>query len=221
MSNHASRGALYVALTAGLLLALLALARLRPAVDEDAAQPTQPAARGNQEQEERISALERRLAATSGQMPLSPTPIPSAHPTVSRSATIRPSNLDQADAEARTRKEFATLNARLNSEGSDPEWSPAAMTTFSGDLLATSTRGGFDIVSLDCRTTMCAATLQWATYADALSNYTRVLHSSYRENCAVALHVPEPEARGAKYQAKVYFDCEQSRSGEVDRFAKH
>ena len=108
-------------------------------------------------------------------------------------------------------EEERTALDRHARESADPRWSPRAARSLEGDLerLQELTRGR--AVRVDCRTTTCVATMEWATHAEAVATYAHLLHADYGVNCtrSILLHQPEDAAR--PYQARLVFRCSNHR----------
>ena len=75
---------------------------------------------------------------------------------------------------------------------------------------------GATITSTECRTKSCMTTVQWNTYADALSNarqFTRL--KSEGISCNVGMVMPPPADPDAPYTSNVFFDgCSLTPTGE-------
>lgn len=92
----------------------------------------------------------------------------------------------------------------------DPSWSGKSASSFQKDLGDVASKGKFDVVRVDCRSSSCLGTLEWSSYDDAKRNFENVLVHSYDVNCAREIFLPEPANAQARYQATAVFDCKKS-----------
>ncbi|WP_437963151.1 hypothetical protein WMF04_25780 [Sorangium sp. So ce260] len=171
----------------------------------EAPRPRAPAARGAlalADIERRLSHLEERAEDPGGGgegAPSSDAPAP-------RTET-REERLARATEWHRSRLEAH------RTQPTDAAWSTQAARSLQDGLHAV--RGSsesFDVVSVDCKTTLCVATLDWADHGHARGASTRVLHHHYEPNCGVELFTPDPEDPGARYRSRVVFDCTEARA---------
>ena len=88
----------------------------------------------------------------------------------------------------------------------DSQWARSVAPQFNRDLEAIGEEA-FAVADVDCRTTTCVATLDFASYGAAQASLAGVLHHPYAVNCATTFVIPEPEDRAAAYSANVLFDC--------------
>ncbi|WP_437314935.1 hypothetical protein [Sorangium sp. So ce385] len=98
-------------------------------------------------------------------------------------------------------------------EPTDSAWSAQSARSIQEGLRAV--RGDaapFDVVSVDCKTTLCVATLDWADYDKTRAASSQVLHHVYEPNCGVEFFNPPPEQPEARYQSQVIFDCTEART---------
>jgi hypothetical protein len=102
-------------------------------------------------------------------------------------------------------------------EPRDPAWAGKTQGLFAADLKTMTSRGAFEVLSVECKTTSCSATLKWPDYATAQSAAELILHQHYRANCGREVHLPPPgsEHESEPYQTTVLFTCEEWRASET------
>ncbi|HEX2878924.1 MAG TPA: hypothetical protein VHO25_05245 [Polyangiaceae bacterium] len=70
------------------------------------------------------------------------------------------------------------------------------------------------LVEVSCRTTTCAATVEWAGYDKARSAWSELLHGDYSVNCGREIVIPDPPEGtppDATYRATLLLNCEEAR----------
>jgi hypothetical protein len=165
--------------------------------------PPRPSPAATSLQDERIRALEQKVAELSAQA--------SRHdekPAVPEQPPPRPSP-EQVRQELLERQQ-AQLQAHQR-EPVDFVWSQAAHASFSEDFSALTRGESFRVNGLDCRTTTCVVTVEWRTYAEATAGYPELLQYGYGMDCARSILLPEPEDPDARYQASLVLDCQGRR----------
>jgi hypothetical protein len=75
---------------------------------------------------------------------------------------------------------------------------------------------GMRVRGVDCRTTLCTATLEWPSFVDARNGFRSILHSQDRANCGREILLLDSEDPSAPYQATAVLDCTEWRAGNVD-----
>ena len=103
----------------------------------------------------------------------------------------------------------AKLAARLDLETVDPTWSSDEARGLAATLGVAAQAAGFDLVGVECKTTLCAATLGWPSYDSAKRGYGIVMHAGAA--CVRSIFLPEPADTTGPYQATGYYDCALSR----------
>jgi hypothetical protein len=110
----------------------------------------------------------------------------------------------------------AAIRAHL-SDRADPSWAPRANRAFEADLSAAGAKVGFEVESVDCRMTTCAATIRFANYVNARNQYSRLLHMPYGIDCAREITLdPPPSDPSAAFSATVMYDCTEARSSSSE-----
>lgn len=144
-------------------------------------------------EEQRLTALEQRLAELS-----TPTPGGSARPA--------PTPLEaQQRYEARLQQHAA--------EPVDPEWSRATASLIQADVLERAASMSFRLGRVDCRTTSCTAELEWPSLAEADREHGSLVHFPFRANCSRTVLLPPPaKADGGPLRASLLLDCESWRA---------
>jgi hypothetical protein len=102
-----------------------------------------------------------------------------------------------------------------NAEPIDYRWARSNARVWEADLAAFGETAGFQVTSVDCRTTTCLASLVWPTYRDARKAADRVIQKQYTNNCAKELFTPSSEGLATEpYKAALLLDCEQERAAQ-------
>jgi hypothetical protein len=128
-----------------------------------------------------------------------------------------PPRADDASPEDETAAEerrHAKWVQRYESERADPAFSATAARSLRTDLRPLAEAAGFQITDVDCRTTMCAAKLEWPTFAGVRQAARDLVIHTYHTNCAKELHFPPPEDPTQPYGATLFFDCESFRASQ-------
>jgi hypothetical protein len=112
---------------------------------------------------------------------------------------------DPAEAAAVHAAAERAFQQRLIEEVRDPAWASAASASLRADLTRAAAAGKFDVKAVDCKRTMCAATIDWANYDSARESYAVLLNTPYELRCGRSVYIPEPEDRSAPYRATTYF----------------
>ena len=101
---------------------------------------------------------------------------------------------------------------RYDHETTDPKWAPGASRSLGLELEQLGSNMGFRSVGTTCKTTMCAASLEWPAFGGNVStSVKRLVEHMYEQNCARTIyHIPPPDPSGP-YRLTMYFDCENSR----------
>jgi len=97
--------------------------------------------------------------------------------------------------------------ARFERESRNSDLATVALEPLRRSLQAAAPAGHYQVVSIDCKETMCASTLRWNCYADARSGYRVVMQSNRPPGCGVLIDIPEPADPAQPYETTVYFDC--------------
>jgi hypothetical protein len=95
------------------------------------------------------------------------------------------------------------------SEAPRGEWSEATSRSLRSDLEEIEPEGQFHVVSVDCRSVTCTATLEWPTYDLALKTWPLVLNQPFQTNCGVEIFLAQPEGKSTEYRSTVLFRCQQ------------
>jgi hypothetical protein len=118
-----------------------------------------------------------------------------------------------------TRARFEKQIEAHRAEARDTSWARAAEEQISVGLEAGEQNGEYRMIGLDCRTTSCAATLEWPNYSVAVAKFKNALWQVTEQNCARHILLPEPADRDAAYQAQMMMDCTDQRAGLVTEAA--
>jgi len=97
--------------------------------------------------------------------------------------------------------------ARHDNEPVDGRRSVGLAAALGRELKGIKDAGGFRVVSLDCRTETCVATIEWSNHALAIQNWAPVLNHHYPPGCGVDMALDAPSTANAPFQTRVVFDC--------------
>ncbi|MDI1451538.1 hypothetical protein QHF85_46280 [Polyangium sp. 6x1] len=171
-------------------------------------QPTLATERANPStddaQRRRMLDLERRVAA------MEATAEAGAHPQAE--AKVAPEDLEAEQHRNVEMHEQAV--ARHWEEPVDKAWSSTTAKLFEDDFDTLEQKEGLKLVSVDCRTRSCLATVEWKTFDEAQQGFDAILHHLYAANCTREILLPEPNDRTRPYQATAVFNCEAWRSAQ-------
>jgi hypothetical protein len=158
----------------------------------------------------------RSRAVSSGPLP-SPYGEPGPYPDAAGAeaptpASVRPPPVP-ADMDRQVEESIDEIVQKHAAESVDSNWAAGTNSDFRHDLSSLGEKQGFALRSLDCRTTLCVAVLEWSSYEIA-REYNDVSLFPYKHNCAITIYVPQPEHGDFKraYQGKVLFDCSEERA---------
>lgn len=96
----------------------------------------------------------------------------------------------------------------------DVLWAPVAERALQDDLALLQDDGVLEASAIDCRSSLCRATVRYEDFADAPRNAARILHHMYGINCGVEVYAPRPEDPSGEFEATVIFDCSEARAKE-------
>ncbi|HWO26765.1 MAG TPA: hypothetical protein VNO30_48885 [Kofleriaceae bacterium] len=117
----------------------------------------------------------------------------------------------------RVEAQFGELERHLLADPVDPSWSGGAAELLRNDLSGITGKDGFNLVTVECRTEMCRATLQWENYEAAVKTGMRLPERAIPGlNCAKSIWLKEPENPAGSYSSSLYLDCSEQRAGIAD-----
>lgn len=96
-------------------------------------------------------------------------------------------------------------------ERADAAWAGQAAYDLRANLEKLGSKQGYATKSVDCRATLCRASLEWPSYREAQTTWRSVLHQTYEPNCATEVYVPPPDADEGPYEGTIIFDCSDAR----------
>jgi hypothetical protein len=153
--------------------------------------------------EERLRALEARSSAAP------PAPMASA----SSAAIAQSAPMSEDERAEHARQDHQRWVDRYQGEGADPSWAPSAARSISSELGRIGGKmGNATVVQTTCKTTMCAAELEWPTMEAAFKSGAGIVEHMYEMPCARELRHPPADDPSKPYRATLYFDCESSRA---------
>jgi hypothetical protein len=140
-------------------------------------------------------------------------------PTEGKPRPLEPSAAASARATESAEEETKVIRGRHErwkalhaNEARDTAWARDEETAFNATLGGGAERGGYKIVNIDCRTTLCTAELEWPSYAQASTGYPEALHVDM-PGCESAILLEPPADASRPYRATARYDCENSRTG--------
>jgi hypothetical protein len=149
----------------------------------------------------RVQALEHQLQAKE-----SAAPAPSSEP------APMPAPPSPEESKQMLFERQRTLVADHQKDPLDPVWSVATVKNFDADFEAMAQNSPVKLLSIDCRTTSCLATVRWENYATALAKGSVLAHYPYSTTCARQVVQPPPDDENAPYVSTVVFDCTSART---------
>jgi hypothetical protein len=114
-------------------------------------------------------------------------------------------------SEEQHQRRDSELHARYEAESPDPRWARDAAAAIGNSLKERAQNGTFTIGEIDCKTTLCKASVSWPSYPAAHSEFRRLLGLAVP--CATEIFVPRPENEDRPYDATLMLDCEPWRTG--------
>lgn len=152
----------------------------------------------------RLEALEQEVGRLGNQRGELPSAMPAQAP-------------DPEQERTRVAARFSDLERRLQADPVDPSWSSGATASLHNDISAASRRYKFSLLTAECRTEMCRATLQWDNYAAAVKTGTLLaLRAIPGLNCVKNIWLKEPADPSVPYSSELYLECSGQRAGTVD-----
>jgi hypothetical protein len=146
---------------------------------------------------EQLSALDRRLAKLEA---ADASPVPGS----------------AAEAPIDHRRKHEDDIQRHRAEPVDTGWGPRTNRLLSADFEKAKGWTDFDLVSVDCRTTTCAAVLQWDSHEQAAAHYGEIVRNLYRADCERSIVIPDTPADNGHWQATMIFDCTDWRANGAE-----
>jgi hypothetical protein len=156
---------------------------------------------------DKITRLEQRLDALSADQK------EDADTREEESAEGKETNTSPMDLGPSAEEFLATLSHTFEAQTYDADWAPGAASTLTADFGDKAESFGFKLNGVECRDNGCKATLEFASYDDALEKSQALAMGRYSLPCATGISVPEPEdtSRDNPYTASVFFEnCDKS-----------
>lgn len=112
---------------------------------------------------------------------------------------------------------FSGLQRLFGEDPPDPDWSATGTAFLDAGMSAWGQQLGFSVRDVECKTTMCRATVEWEDYAAAQSTGLRLPEREIPGlNCNRHIWLEEPEDPTEPYSADFYLDCTDQRAGLVE-----
>lgn len=93
-------------------------------------------------------------------------------------------------------------------EARRPIWATRAERQFMDDLTKIGNARGFTVVDIDCRTSTCAAHVDFRDYGTARRNWVAVAGGKYANNCGTEVVLQDPaQPHNGPSRASVLFNC--------------
>jgi hypothetical protein len=103
---------------------------------------------------------------------------------------------------------------RFNTEGRDAAWAEKTERSVHDEIARTlGSVGAARLLDVACHSTMCAANVEWSSFASVADDARKLAEHAIREHCVKELAYPQPDDTTAPYQATLYLDCEGDRIG--------
>lgn len=129
--------------------------------------------------------------------------------------SLPPRSPAEIDRDHRAHSE--ALASALAAEPRNDQWASKAEEALRRDLAGLADAGAaFTGPSVECKSTICAASLRWPNYRQALQGYTLPLEAIYELNCRRSIYLAPPEDPLAAYQATLYLDCRERGAASAD-----
>ena len=148
----------------------------------------------------RVAQLEAHAAASAA---------PSA--TSAESSPAREPNPDPEVHRAELRAERDASEKAHSEEARDPAWSARQDSVMTEALKPRQTTGGFSMLRVDCRTTLCRAELEWPSFESAQKKYSEALALPV-PGCTSQILLDPPANPDLPYRAAAMYDCTENRT---------
>lgn len=128
---------------------------------------------------------------------------------------VSPTGATRAKGPAVSREEAHRAYARGNDEALakhgqqplDPAWAPRVSQHIQGRLQALQETADFKLESVDCRTSMCVATVEWSSRHAAADNHGELLSASFDLACGTRIYLPEAVDESRPFRTPLILDC--------------
>ena len=104
------------------------------------------------------------------------------------------------------------LVRRYEEESVDPTFAPAAVKTLRSALSKLGESSSFRTVSVDCKTTLCVADLEWSSYQAVIDEARNLAMYDFDLKCRKFVYHPPPDDPHGAYRASLVLDCNPSRA---------
>jgi len=111
--------------------------------------------------------------------------------------------------EERVRVAFQGLLESHRAQNVDDPWASDTGRLLSADFNTLAAKTGTTSVTVDCRTTICVATLAWTDFDHASNGWQHALNYFFRANCRKKIQLPPPADKSASYSAPMIFECDK------------
>jgi hypothetical protein len=111
---------------------------------------------------------------------------------------------DPEMAKRSAENEQRAFASRFLHESPDAAWSGATEETIGSALAKRASSLHFDNDPVECKTTICAATLHWQSYEDAKASWRHLLVTDFHP-CGASIYLPDASSK--PYDVVMYFDC--------------
>lgn len=113
----------------------------------------------------------------------------------------------EEEARARNRAAIEAARASVRAQPVDVRWAPDAEAKFADDLGEL----GANVAGVECRTSACVATLEWASRADAQRDSLQLVQARYQLPCDRRIFLDAAGPGEGPYRAEMLIDCESAR----------
>lgn len=165
-------------------------------------------------------------------VPSAPVELPAAEPNKARKTVVdlKPSAVPMAELEEvedeqvharanqaevdKLTREWDERLARHDDSPVDQDFSSQVEPIIEKDLADLSQlAGGFEVVSVECRSKSCKAEMLWDDYPSASQNFQPLLLNGYGIDCRTDILLPRPDDAEAAYEGSFLMHCDRGTAG--------
>jgi hypothetical protein len=114
-------------------------------------------------------------------------------------------SIDRAAALAKHADDARRLKERFDGEERDPAWANSKIAELRPALERAAPAGRYEVQQVDCRKTICAAMLKWASYSEAQKGHDAPIVGVPNQG-ERSIYMPPPAASDLPYVAVAYYD---------------
>jgi hypothetical protein len=169
-----------------------------PAVELDPSQPVGPRTPSDQ----RLSEYESRLRSIEEQQP--------------KVVEVRAPQVSDPLVPAERQRQMVEENHQrsvdqFQAERPDVNWSRDASNRIKASAEAAASRGRYDVLNVECKTTLCALTVEWKNLEDARNGMEAAASFSDDAHCSHEVMLPKVADPARPVRVTVMLDCHEDR----------